>query len=988
MKKILVSIILGSAVATGAQTPVSSPLAEGYIERARIMLRDGNYPGVIDQIETLRSRGVKLLPAEEEEALRLMALARYERGEEEGTQLLLDFAARYPSSPYADSAVLTAADSYFFRHDWKKALELYSKVDIVTLGGERRTLYSYRKMLCYLKTGDVEAARPLLARLENAKGYGEAWRFYTAYIDYKEGRIDNAYRLFSQVTSQERGLQAGYYLAQIDYSRGEFEKTAAKGAAVLRNLQDPELAPELNRITGISLFKLHEYSRARGYLAKYAESVAQPARDVVYALGVCDFENDDLSRAAERFAQLTDTKDVIGQSAWLYMGQCDVKNGNDDAAAMAFEKAARMDLDPQVSEVAMYNYVAALTRGGKVPFSSSVDMLEGFIKLFPNSEYTQQVEEYLATAYYNDRNYAKALASIEKIKHPTSAVLSAKQNILYELGISAVTNGNGAEAEGYLNRAIELAQYNKMLALQARLWLGDALYQQGRFTQAAAQYREFINGSDRDSNRTLAMYNLAYAEYQAEKYGEAAADFAKAMDANPSLPGALSRDARLRLADCRYYTGDYRKARDTYAEAVREGGDSDYASYRHAVMLGLAGDISGKISELERFPNTYPNSKWIPNVLLEKGMAFDAVDRQGDAARAFRELAASYPKAGAARQGMINLAISQMKSGKSDDGAETYREIIRTWPTSEEANIANEDLRKYYASKGTLHEYAAFLKSVPEAKQLDADEMEKLAFDGAETAYAENVDSIALLLDYLKDYPDGRWLAPALFDVAYSKRNSGNDTEALIYLSKLIESRPHSAQYPEALLMKGEILQDGDENARREALAVFRELEKTGDRDFVIDANAGIARNSSDDAEIIAYAAKVRESGVGEDITEEMDRLAGGALIRQGKVEEGEALLRKVAANPATLYGAKSAVELGRSLLARKQYAAAEKEMLKFTEAGTPHQFQLAQGFIILADAYTAQGKKYLAKEYLVSLKENYPGTEPEIIEEIEKRLN
>lgn len=988
MKKILVSIILGSAMAAGAQTTVTSPLSEGYIERARIMLREGNYPGVIDQIQTLRSRGVALLPAQEAEALRLVALARYERGEEDGVELLLDFVRRYPASPYAAEAQLTAADSYFFRHQWQKALELYSAVNIGTLGGEQKTLYSYRKMLCEIKTGNIEAAKPLLDRLENKKGYGDAWRFYTAYIDYKEGRIDKAYSLFSMINSQEPGLQAGYYLAQIDYSRGEYEKTASIGAKVLRNLLDPELAPELNRITGISLFKLGEYSRARGYLSKYAELVAAPARDVIYALGVCDFENDDLERAADRFAQLTDQKDLIGQSAWLYLGQCDVRNGNDDAAAMAFEKAARMDLDPQVSEVAMYNFVAALTRGGKVPFSSSVDMLEGFIKLYPNSEYTPKVEEYLATAYYNDRNFAKALASIEKIKNPGSGVLAAKQNILYELGINAMTNGRAAEAEGYLNRALELSNYNQKLAAQARLWLGDALYAQGKFTQAAAQYRDFIKLADKDPNRTLAIYNLAYAEYQAEQYGAAAADFDKALAAAPALPSNLGRDARVRMADCLYYGRDYRKARDVYAQALKEGGENaDYASYRHAVMLGLSGDVNGKIAELERIPLTFPNSKWIPNVLLEKGMTFDALDRSADAARAFRELAAAYPKAAAARQGMINLAISQMKSGKNDEGAETYREIIRKWPTSEEANIANEDLRKYYAAKGSLHEYAAFLKSVPEARQLDADEMEKLAFDGAENAFAENAQNVSLLIDYIKDYPDGRWLAQALFDVAYSRREAGNETEALIYLSRLVEARPHSAQYPEALLMKGEILEQGDAAARAQALATYKELEKTGDRDFMVDASIGIARNSSDDDEIIAYAAKVRAGGVGEDILEEVDRLEGEALIRKGDTPAGEKLLRKVAANPAGVQGAKSAVALGRSLLARKDYAGAEKEMLKFTEAGTPHQLQLAQGFIILADAYTAQGKKYLAKEYLLSLKENYPGSEPEIIDEIEKRL-
>lgn len=62
--------------------------------------------------------------------------------------------------------------------------------------------------------------------------------------------------------------------------------------------------------------------------------------------------------------------------------------------------------------------------------------------------------------------------------------------------------------------------------------------------------------------------------------------------------------------------------------------------------------------------------------------------------------------------------------------------------------------------------------------------------------------------------------------------------------------------------------------------------------------------------------------------------------------------------------------------------------MLEFTEAGTPHEFQLARGFILLADAYKGQGKAYLAKEYLQSLRENYPGNEPEILNAIKSRLN
>ncbi len=68
-----------------------------------------------------------------------------------------------------------------------------------------------------------------------------------------------------------------------------------------------------------------------------------------------------------------------------------------------------------------------------------------------------------------------------------------------------------------------------------------------------------------------------------------------------ALPATLKADAVTRMADCQYYTGDYRTARDTYARAKAENAsDADYASYRHAVMLGLDGDVNGKIKELFR----------------------------------------------------------------------------------------------------------------------------------------------------------------------------------------------------------------------------------------------------------------------------------------------------------------------------------------------------------------------------------------------------
>ena len=443
------------------------------------------------------------------------------------------------------------------------------------------------------------------------------------------------------------------------------------------------------------------------------------------------------------------------------------------------------------------------------------------------------------------------------------------------------------------------------------------------------------------------------------------------------------------MADCQYYSGDYRSARDNYARAKAENSsDADYASYRHAVMLGLGGDVSGKIKELSEMESKYPDSKWMPNALLEKALTYEALDQNSKAAEVFDRLASQYPKSVQARKAMINLALTYSKAGKKEQAADTYKEIIRSWPSSEEASLANDDLRKYYASRGELPEYAEFLRSVPEARQLDAGEMEQLAFDSAETAYAENSENITLLRNYVRDYPDGKYLAPALLDIATSLEASHKYVEAEEILTRLAEARPHSVQYPEALLMKAEILENDIPGRSGEATEVYKALANTGETDFLADAYAGIARTSTIDSEKMEYARRARANGgLSADQAEEMQLIEAQAALRSGNTSEALSMLTELASNPAGLAGAKAAVELGEYYIDRKDFATAEKTLLEFTDAGTPHEYQLAKGFILLADAYKGQGKNYLAKEYLRSLRDNYPGNEPEILNAINSRL-
>lgn len=967
-----------------------SPLAAGYMERARVMLDAGNYAGAIDQLGHIETHDIRLSDREKEEYTYILAQALYQRGDAECVRMLKDFCDRFPASPYALDARLSIADYYFFAHRWPEALTAYGDIDFARLNATRLPEYTYRKALSMVKTGYFAESVPLFAKIRSNPEYRNASMYYLAYVDYVKGEYDKAYQGFAKVSPAD-GIEPGYYMTQIEYIRGEYDNVINHGRSLLQKRMVPAMAGEVSRIVGLSYFKRDNYAVARQFLENYMDTAegGTPDTDAVYALGVCDYNDGDYRRAAERFSTLTELETDIGQSAWLYLGQCDIRDGNPDTAAMAFEKAAKMGCDREVTETALYNYAAAVTRGGKIPFASSATLLEQFIKSYPDSEYTPRIEEYLAQAYYNDRDYDKALKYIEAIRRPSKDVLSVKQKILYQLGVNAVTSGQNAEAVKYLKRSLELSSYDAAPVGDTWLWLGDALYAAANFKEAESAYRKASELLQASANRSLALYDYAYATYMQGNYREAARRFATAVAAKPALPAPLADDALIRRADCLYYNGDWSGARSVYDEAVRRGAsDSDYAGYRHAVMVGLGGDISGKIREISDLQKKYPSSQWLPAALMEKALSYESLGQTANALKTYDELARQYPDARQARKALLNLAVTAAKAHKDKESVDAYKEVIMRWPSSEEASLANDDLRRYYAAKGELGEYAAFLRTVPEARQLDAGEMEQLAFDSAETAFADNINDIRLLRNYVNDFPDGKYLAAALLDIAMSLRNSGKYQEAEETLTRLTASRPHSAQYAEALLMKAEILEDNIPGRKRDALTAYKELERSGGPDFAAEAYAGVMRTTDDAAERAAYARKTRQSGgLSPDRIEEAKLYEAKSLLETGDADTAVTLLSELSGNHAGKAGAEAAVTLAQYWLDHKKYDKAESVALAFTDAGTPHQYWLAKGFIALADAYRGQGKTYLAKEYLQSLRDNYPGKEKEIASAISSRL-
>lgn len=989
-----------SPAADGPESCLTQTQSQGWMARAQNMFNLGNYQAAADQLRA----AIAAEPDAEAKLKGELLLARtlLMLGDDECIRLADNIIRTQGTSPAGREALLTKADRLFFKEQYGPASLCYAQIPDVDL----TPLYAYRQGVSLLRCGKFDKGRSLLSALAaKSRQYRAPADFYLAWADYAQERYEKALSgfeavqpLLPAVNAASQGhdnlylpsqLDANYFIAQIAFRQGNYNRALSLAQDLLKQYADNEYTRELNRLAGESLFKLDNYSAAEPYLQNYltltGESNIKPS--AAYALGAIAYADGRTQLASQLLEPIAAADNIVGQGAALLMGQIAANQGDLTAAALYFERAWRDGEDQNLAEQAMYNHIAASAQGATTPFSSATELPERFLQLFPGSRYEAPVREYLSAAYFRDKDYARALESLNKIPSLSASQLKARQLVLYELGISEVSNGQYAAAENHLLQT--LTGPDSHVASQAQIWLGQALYAQAKFNDAERAFRSYLSQQPNGANAAQATYDAAYALYMQDNFAKASAEFKKALDMK-SLPARLRTDALVRLADCQYYLRNYAQAAELYAQAENQtDGDRAYAAMRAAMMQGLRGDLAAEIQGLKRMIASYPQSRWRPAAMYELATAQAKTDDLAAAASTYSNLAQTFGQLEEGRRAQLQLAHLYAKQGDDLKAIEEYKTVIRRWPTGDEAKAANVELKRLMAEQGEIAQYAAFINSVPGAPKIDNAELERLSYEAADNRLIASASDTEPMLNYLNQYPDGLYLAAALWRLAQAYEETGQFDKALSAIDRMQQGRPDARQLPEALILKGLLLEEHYPDRNAEALQAYRTAERQLGANTPQELYAGIMRLTDNADEQLDYAHRLQNmGGLTSDQAQEADFYEAQALQAQGNTPDAAAIYKSLASQPSTLYGARAAVAYSEMLLTQKKYKEAEKLLTSFTNTGTPHQYWLARGYIALADAVAAQGRKSLARQYINALKANYPGRETDIQQAIANRLN
>ena len=844
--------------------------------------------------------------------------------------------------------------------------------------------YNYKRGYSAYSLGDWDYARTWLNKVEGRTFRAPA-QFTLGYMDYAQKDFIEAQKHMEEAAGDHRFASlAQYYVLECRFNEKDYKYVVNHGASVYENAPEDRKA-RLARILGESHLVLGNVEEAGQYYS--LDRNAEPTRSDRFYAGEINYLQENWQEAVDQFTQMGARTDSLGQIASYQLAYSYIRLKNKVSALTAFKEAADLSYSPEIQEDAFYNYAKLAFDLGRdtAPFQEYIRRY-GTVK-------GDQIYSYMAMAALQNRDYEGAVDAYDHIDELDPRQKSNYMKAYFLRARQLMEAGSWRGAVQPLKAAAYYSDRKDGFNQISRYYLAEAYYRDGKYADARGILTELYNLSalPHRPEGQLIPYQLAYTYFKEEDYPRALKWFNTYLESRSPMEGA---DARTRVGDCYFFSGDYTAAVAAYERQMQEypGSDNLYPRLRAGVASGLLGDHDKKVALLESAADANPGAPYYGEALYELGRGYVALKKENEAVRTFGLLNSSTKDPSLAARSLLELGMIARNAGRSEDALECYKEVVAGGGEyAEDALLAIEAI---YRTQKDPEAYLAYVNSLGDAAGRTEAQKEEVYFSSAEQLYmgGDYAKAQSTLLSYLEKYPAALYGTKARFYLAECYRFLGNKEQATDAYQKALDEGLDGSLAESARLQLASLHYSLGNYAR--AYAAYSGLKESAklapNREAAL---IGLMRS--------AFRAREWADALADARTVQNAFKSNAALQREARYVEAKSLMstsrrtealerfKVLAAEPSTPEGAEASYILIQDCFDRADFAAVKDRVYAFAEKAGGENYWLAKAFIVLGDSFAEQDNMSQARATFESIKEGYTpvGDQDDVLDQVEMRL-
>jgi TolA-binding protein len=735
------------------------------------------------------------------------------------------------------------------------------------------------KFACFAyRKGNVEEAMngfiQFLKDFPNDFRSGSA-QFMIGQCLFDKGRYKEARKAFSKARKRSGGdyglfINCTYRLGECEFNSGEY-LDAIDYFQKVRKGKNKNLRGEALYGIALSYLAIEEIEKAKDCLLElllfYPGYNSQP--NALIPLGLILLEKGEAKTALGYFRRVKDDLGCI-----YYSGVAFRELNKVMMATALFKDVLRKGAESQWVDKAQYQIGESFFQSKQYPLAS--EALENLLSVYPESDLREEASYLLACSDFQQGKYAEAEIKLQKLlkEFPDNPLalysnyligeISLKQNdfakalanyslalnveklSMYSLFKIIWCHAQQNQYEEAITKAKEFLQSYQWGELAANVLLIEGLaYQKtGRHPQALRCYQEIVDKYAGTLFFEKALYLMATAYYELERYSQLVTNVHQILKNAPSSSTVWRAETYYMIGEGYYALGKYSEAARIYelvsknfptsrlltrayqaiSSCYAQRGEYDRAGEVQEKALVMAQEEGGEVSDLtllemgniqfnkkeyekaisyyEEFVKRSPGNPRVSQALYQEGIALYRLEYFSEAIKKWEKVAREHEQDELAPRALLQAGKTYFGLGKYSQALSIYQRLREKYPGSEMVKDAVLQVGQCYYNQGKIQDaitqYEKFIKDYPDDERVGA------VLEQLQMSYYRQGKSIEELEKLIAQFPKSRFAADTYWKLGAEAFNRKNYPLAQRYFQKVVLDFPESTSAAQAFYYQAE----------------------------------------------------------------------------------------------------------------------------------------------------------------------------------------